>query len=335
MRSFDVLVAGYYGFGNLGDELLAEAVVAQLETAGTNKERIAILSANPRETSEKLGIQAFDRWNIKKIYGIMKRTKTLLLGGGGLFQDSTSVRSCLYYWGIVRMALFCGARPWAVGQSIGPLKSMTGSYLARGAFVSCVYRGVRDRSSLGMINNWGLFGTLAPDLVMCLKIKRDYAHGDVLLLNLRQGYEKISRLAAKHAANIAEEKKLKIIGIALSDADTAELEKYHESGILKLDQITVLKSIADYENILSGSCCAIGMRLHFLVLALLAGLPTRGVPYDPKVRSFCEEWDIPVFDSWGAGFSVPVDENILAGISSVASASFRQGYDVAMGDANG
>jgi polysaccharide pyruvyl transferase WcaK-like protein len=60
-----------------------------------------------------------------------------------------------------------------------------GPYFAKNAFGKCVYRNVRNRSSLGMLNNWGFFGTQSPDLVMSLKVKRDFEKGDRLLLNLR------------------------------------------------------------------------------------------------------------------------------------------------------
>lgn len=335
MKRYDVLLAGYYGFGNLGDELLAEASVAQLEACGTNKRKIAVLSAKPDETSERLGVAAFNRWSAGTIYDLMKKSKTLLLGGGGLFQDSTSVRSCIYYWGIVRMACLAGARPWAVGQSIGPLRSAPGAYFARSALASCLYRGVRNQGSLGILNNWGLRGDWSPDLVMSLNVNRDYERGDVMLLNLRPGYAKISNLAARHASDLAERQHLRVTGVAFSEGDARELEIHHKSGVVKLEQITVPKTLIEYENILTGSCCAMGMRLHFLVLGLLCGLPMRGVPYDPKVRSFCAEWGIPDFRSPDGCFSQPADEKALFSASEKVRTSFKQGYRLAVESING
>lgn len=331
-HKFDVLLAGYYGFGNLGDELLAEACVKLLENNGVTRERIAILSADPEETKESLGINAFDRWKLHEIRNALKDSKTMLLGGGGLFQDQTSLKSCLYYWSLVRLARFCSVRTWAVGQSVGPLNTAVGSYLAKKAFSSFLYRNVRNRSSLGILNNWRFFGTLSPDLVMSLRVNRDYDRGDRLLLNLRTGYDKVSRLAVSSAVKIAEEKDLKILAVAFSDDDLKEFEKYVYNGTLKLDQITVVKTLSQFEDLLNGSCCALGMRLHFLILCFLAGMPLRGAPYDPKVVSFCKEWDIPVIGSARADFSYPSDIGPLGRAADKVAVSFKEGLSAVLGE---
>ena len=104
MRDLDVVLCGYYGFHNLGDDLLAESILMLLERCGIKKEKVGILSAAPAESEELLGITAVNRWRIGDVYRLLKRSRTLLLGGGGLFQDTTSIRSCLYYWGVVLLA---------------------------------------------------------------------------------------------------------------------------------------------------------------------------------------------------------------------------------------
>ena len=331
-RAFDVLLAGYYGFGNLGDELLAEACVRLLESNGIARERIAILSADPEGTKGSLGVSAFDRWKITEIHKALKESNTMLLGGGGLFQDQTSLRSCMYYWSLVQMARFCSVNTWAVGQSIGPLKTALGSYFAKKAFSRCLYRNVRNRSSLGILNNWGFFGTQSPDLVMSLNVKRDQERGDMLLLNLRTGYDKVSMLAVSSAIKTAEDRNLKISAVAFSDDDVKEFQKYVYKRTLKLDKINVVKNLAQFEDILGGSCCAIGMRLHFVILAFLAGLPVRGAPYDPKVVSFCKEWDIPVVGSAGAEFSSPPEAGILEETAEKVSLSFKEGLITVLGE---
>ena len=334
-RKYDVLLAGYYGFGNLGDELLAEACVKLLEDNGGSRDRIAVLSADPGKTRESLGTASYDRWKLGEIRRAMKDSNSMLLGGGGLFQDQTSLRSCFYYWSLIRMARISSVKCWAVGQSLGPFNTTLGPYFAKNAFGKCVYRNVRNRSSLGMLNNWGFFGTQSPDLVMSLKVKRDFEKGDRLLLNLRTGYEKVSGAAVSSAVKAAEQKGLKIFGVAFADDDIKEFEKYVSKGTLKLDQITVVRSLSQFENILSRSCCAIGMRLHFLVLALLAGLPLRGAPYDPKVVSFCKEWEIPVTGPGCAEFSLPPEACILEETAGKVAASFREGLAAVLGEGYG
>ncbi|MDD4160360.1 MAG: polysaccharide pyruvyl transferase CsaB [Synergistaceae bacterium] len=335
IRQYDVLLAGYYGFGNLGDELLAEACVRLLERNGVSRERIAILSADPECSKESLRIRAFNRWNISDIYKALKDSKTILFGGGGLFQDKTSLRSCMYYWFLIQMARFCQVKIWAVGQSLGPINTAAGAFFTRMAFSVCSYRNVRNRSSLGILNNWGFFCTQSPDLVMSLKVKRDYERGDKLLLNLRTGYDKVSRLTVNSAMKTAEDKNLRISAVAFSEEDLKEFEKYVYEGVLRLDQITVVKNLIQFEDILSRSSCAIGMRLHFIILAFIAGLPVRGAAYDPKVVSFCKEWDIPVVGSAETEFSSPVEAGILEETADKVARSFKEGISAVLGEAYG
>lgn len=334
-RKYDVLLAGYYGFGNLGDELLADACVRLLESNGVPRERIAVLSADTEGTEKSLGVSAFDRWKLSEIHKALKVSNTMLLGGGGLFQDQTSLRSCMYYWSLVKLARLCSVKTWAVGQSIGPLNTPLGSYFAKKSFSRFLYRNVRNRSSLGMLNNWGFFGTQSPDLVMSLKVKRDFERGDKLLLNLRTGYDKVSRLAVSSAIKTADERNLRISAVAFSDDDLKEFEKYAFKGTLKLDQITVVKNLSQFEDILNRSCCAIGMRLHFIILAFIAGLPVRGAPYDPKVVSFCKEWDIPVVGSAGAEFSLLPETGILEETADKVAGSFKEGLIALLGETYG
>lgn len=334
-RKFDVLLAGYYGFGNLGDELLADACVRLLESNGVPRERIAVLSADTEGTERSLGVSAFDRWKLSEIHKALRGSKTMLLGGGGLFQDRTSLRSCIYYWFLIQMARFCSVKTWAVGQSLGPLNTVIGSYFAKKSFSKVVYRNVRNRSSLGILNNWGFYGTQSPDLVMSLKVKRDFERGDRLLLNLRTGYDKVSMRAVSSAMKTAEERDLKISAIAFSDDDFKEFEKYVSKGTLKLDQITVVKTLSQFEDTLSRSCCAIGMRLHFIILAFISGLPVRGAPYDPKVVSFCKEWGIPVVGSAGAEFSLLPEAGILEETAEKVAVSFKEGLSAVLGETYG
>ena len=333
MKKYDVLAAGYYGFGNLGDELLAASVVAQLDAAGVDRRRIALLSADPAAESASQGVDCFNRWRMEEVFSAMHSSRTLLLGGGGLFQDSTSVKSCVYYWGLVKMARAAGLAAWSAGQSIGPLRSSAASFLAKSAFSSCRFRGVRDSRSLDVLKSWGMDGWLSQDLATGLRVRKDFAGGRTLLLNLRPGYEKLAAAAASGAAAYARGKGLKVAGVAFAAEDAAELKKYVDNGVLELVQITVVKNLHDYENILDGCCRAVGMRLHFVVLSVLAGLPTAAVAYDPKVASFCSDWNVPLFAAEEPGFSDPLKTaGLAANAEQNIQAMFRAGLAAAIGD---
>ncbi|HRX27120.1 MAG TPA: polysaccharide pyruvyl transferase family protein, partial [Aminivibrio sp.] len=131
-RRYRAVLCGYYGFGNLGDELLASALVEAFEKIGVPRDELAILSASPADTERSLSLRAVNRWKTTEVFRLLRESDTLLLGGGGLFQDVTSVRSSAYYWGMIRLASLAGALPWAVGQSVGPFRTLSGMFFRPG-----------------------------------------------------------------------------------------------------------------------------------------------------------------------------------------------------------
>lgn len=63
-----VLISGYYGFGNLGDEALLDVIVKQLRTrypAGS----ISVLSADPAGTAARLNVDAVPRMDLGRSAG--------------------------------------------------------------------------------------------------------------------------------------------------------------------------------------------------------------------------------------------------------------------------
>lgn len=336
-RRFDVLLAGYYGFGNLGDELLAESALSLLQKSGIERERVAVLSADPAATSKELGVCAFNRWKLTEVIKAIKDSRSLLLGGGGLFQDVTSARSCLYYWGLVSIARLCGTLPWAVGQSIGPLRSVFSVKLTKSAMNACVFRGVRDERSLEQLKSWGLAGRLSPDLVEGLDVKKTLGVGGILLLNLRPGYDALAEQAAHAAQRAAEERQTKIRCIAFSKEDEITIRHFIDKKIVnsvELDDIILVKTAKEFADAAVDCSYAIGMRLHFVILSFLSGLRVCAVPYDPKVKSFSLRYNIPVIDekSCEITFSEPRSGEEQGNEAETLLHLFRDGVANALGE---
>ncbi len=301
-RPIDVTLCGYYGFGNLGDELLAEGVVSLLEKNGVARERVAVLTASGNAPE---GVRTYDRWRPDRVLSALRASRTLLLGGGGLFQDSTSIRSCLYYWGVTRMARAAGCVPWAFGQSVGPLTSHSASALARDALRLCSVRGVRDMGSMGMISGWGLEAEIAPDPVIALSACFDSSgpSGKYLLLNVRQWQGVLPAATARAASLTAEAMSVPILGVALSENDVKVMEELREGGVFSPENIVLVRTLDDVRDVWRSGCCGVGMRLHFCVLSVLADIPCIAVPYDPKVLWFAGDWGL---STWNGEGSMPL-----------------------------
>ncbi|PKL03001.1 MAG: hypothetical protein CVV55_01590, partial [Synergistetes bacterium HGW-Synergistetes-2] len=250
-REFRVALCGYYGFGNLGDELLAEALIAALERWGIKRGEMAMFSASPKESARAHGVCSVSRWSPRAVFRILRRSETFLLGGGGLFQDVTSLRSPLYYWGALRLALLAGARPWCAGQSVGPLLTKGGKLLARSALGSCSVRGVRDARSAELLADWGMNSVVTCDPVFSLTPPvTSPRHGSALLVNIRQWAGELARKTAEESARLASSRSLSLTGFALAAEDAGFMEELRRSGVFPAERIVLL----DAEN--WGSECA-------------------------------------------------------------------------------
>ncbi|MDR3264740.1 MAG: polysaccharide pyruvyl transferase CsaB [Synergistaceae bacterium] len=297
---YRVAVAGYYGFGNLGDELLAEAATEALLRCGVGRERIVLLSNAPDDSSRRFGVAAVNRWKPDRVAEVLRRSDTLLLGGGGLFQDATSLRSCLYYWGLVRMSNFLGAVPWALGQSVGPLSTRAGRWLTRDALRRCRVVQVRDDASRAVCDYLGISVETGRDPVFSLAA----LHGTFssfkespkkFLINLRPC---AGNLPERFARAIGEGLSLsggEPLGIALSGEDERLMERLIDRKDLPPMPVARIESVDDAARSWRGAVGAAGMRLHFAVLSIFAGTPLVVAPYDPKVRAFANSHGIPLW----------------------------------------
>jgi polysaccharide pyruvyl transferase CsaB len=308
-RRYRVALAGYYGFGNLGDELLLEAAVAALSRCGVAREHMVVLSNDPGDSRKKLGVDAVHRWKLGQVYRALRQSETLLLGGGGLFQDATSLCSCFYYWGLVRGAVFLGAVPWALGQSLGPLGTRLGRRLTRDALGRCRLAQVRDRAALSLCETLGIRAELGHDLVFSLNglsgaFPERHPANEVptLLVNLRPcAGDFLERFVDAVSAYIATFEG-EAVGVAFSEGDEELMERFMKEKRLLLSRVERVATISDALRVFHDAKAALGMRLHFAILAALASVPLVAAPYDPKVEAFASDGKIPIW----AGGPLPV-----------------------------
>ena len=289
MRRYAAALIGYYGFGNLGDELLLKACVDMLTECGVPRSRVVVLSNNPDDTSRDFGVDSVNRWSLREVARVFRESERVIFGGGGIFQDRTSVASCVWYWGIVRLARLMGAGVYAVGQSVGPLKSGLSRFLAGNALRSCGVLHVRDDKSLRLAESLGCENVIRGfDLVMTLKAETPSLRGERMLVNLRPcpGLERYAEILRPHVTGDA-------VGVAMSHEDESALE------VLGLRETVRVKSFAEAESLWREAGCAVGMRLHFGVLSRIFRVPAVMMPYDVKVNEFAGQSGIPcISDEW-------------------------------------
>lgn len=287
---YDVALCGYFGFGNLGDELLAASAIEHLCNAGIARHKIVLLSNAPSESRKKFGVEAVDRWSLRTVKSVFAASKSVLFAGGGLFQDVTSVKSCVYYWGLVRLARMACRPVWALGQSVGPLRTKLGLFFAKNALSRVDYLAVRDEPSMDALKEMGIDNAVfMPDLVAGLSIPQvEPLENGPVLVNVRPCAGKTESLAElSRAISILREKGVEMRGIAMSREDADEFSRQGASFEVRTPQ-----TVEEFAEFADGCSCALGMRLHFAVLSAFMGLPVTVSPYDPKVASFAREFGL-------------------------------------------
>lgn len=310
------LVSGYYGFDNLGDDALLSIIVSQLKTRyplGI----VDVLSAKPDETSYALGVEATPRWDQGSIRAAVDRADVVLSGGGGLLQNATSLKSLLYYAGIIRTALRAGKPAMVFAQSIGPLDfwgKQTVREFCKGLSAATV-RDARSRELFAPLVPATRVELTAdpvllyepPELAVDLAATGLDAQSDPLVVvcarktaNFSDGIAAIAaavdRLAERHGARVAF---VPFGGVPDADASTAIIRKCRSAPTL-----VPLAGLDAVAAAIARAKLVIGVRLHALVLALRFSVPFLYVPYDPKITGLVDDLGYPLPPLWGPGIRV-------------------------------
>ena len=74
-----VLLAGYYGHDNIGDEAIAEALTKELKRRGYD---VVMLSGDKVTSAQIYGVEAYNRQNLSEIKEAIKSGDVVVLGGG-------------------------------------------------------------------------------------------------------------------------------------------------------------------------------------------------------------------------------------------------------------
>lgn len=300
-----LLISGYYGFENFGDEALLAALIAELGSYD-----ITVLSGNPAATTRLHGVRAVHRY--RGALGAIARTDALIFGGGGLLQDRTSHRSLLYYTGLIRAAKLFRKRVVLLGQSLGPLSARGEEQVKRA--VNGTALGVRDDISFALAEQLHLAPTKTPDIALTLPAPAGMhdPNGPVVVVPRADEPAFIGLLGVViprlQAAGIS------VIGAAFQPSD--------ETSALGID-VPLISSNAEWHERLAGASAVLSVRLHGVVLGVSAGIPAVALSYDPKVAGFADYAGVPWFDASADAAQV------FANVQHVRGAPFLRARELA------
>ncbi len=287
-RGLRLLVSGFYGGFNLGDEAVLKGLLRLFAEASCDLD-LTVLSGNPVMTAQSYGVRSLSRALTKDIVPralMLRRSDALILGGGGLLQDISGRRGMRGTLGRT-VSLAKWARRYRVplvfwGVGVGPLQPRTIPSVAK-ALRSAAIVAVRDEVSQSLCEELGVASRLVPDHAWALDLPESTG-GDRLGISLRRwpgldlqavarGLRAVQARWRRPALFIAMEAEDLEVGRMLRDALGA--------GNLEVPEaLPTLEGVIEQYRQCAG---VIAMRLHAGLLASAQGIPSIGISYDAKV----------------------------------------------------
>lgn len=310
-----IVLSGYYGFDNAGDEGVMAAIIHGLR-AQEPEIPLVVLSNQPEKTAATWQVEAVNRWDYKQVWRALGESSLLISGGGSLLQDVTGIKSLLYYLGIMVLAKMRHNKVAIYAQGIGPIHSalgrkLTGLVLNRAAYISVRdENSARDLAAMG-VKEHKILLTADPCLAWQYKCAPiPLPEGAKIGMALRKWKGADEAVFAEVADKLIE-KGYQVIFLPFhwtGDRDfalgvMAKMARQDQAFLVDqcLPPQTMFATIRQMDMMIS-------MRLHGLIMAANEGVPSVAISYDPKVTSFAHNAQMPILENL-AGLTA---EDVLA-----------------------
>ncbi|MFL6237661.1 MAG: polysaccharide pyruvyl transferase family protein, partial [Thermoanaerobaculia bacterium] len=320
-----ILIGGYYGHGNAGDEAILAGMLEALRVLWPDLE-FTVASGDPARTMAEHGVRAVAAGSLPELIAAVAESDLVILGGGGLFHDywpvpaetllTTRQGGLPAYLAYPVLAALLGRPAVIYAVGVGPLATEEGRRLTRIAFELCRRATVRDPGSLALL------AEIAPDLPVELAADPAFRlqpaadpEIDRLLASLGVGTEeRLTGVSLRHwdfgvSPEVWEAEAARALGLHLAEVPgrLLFLPFQSEAGTYE-DDLAVSRRVAaalarpehalvvdrrlrpaELAGLLGRCERVLAMRYHAALFALAAGVPAAALAYDPKVASLLGE----------------------------------------------
>jgi len=309
-----IVICGFYGSGNMGDEAILSAIINSIKSVYP-KCKFTVLSRNPAETKRLHNVDAvfmsgfginWVQTDFKKISKIFKESDLIVVGGGGLLQDAHIYLSISNYLQVPILAKLYSKPVMFYSIGVGPIKNIINKILVHiiGNIVDLIT--VRDQYSKDYLLSLQVQKPsiiLSADPVFLLQpassatVKKILteegipAQKPIVGVSVRNvGWTKVDlNEIAKFLDYLASYHKTTILFIPFgydgvpTDLDTSRkvIEKMRERAYILEHRY----SPSEIMGIIGQLNFLVGMRLHSIIMGGVMGVPTLGIAYLPKVKS--------------------------------------------------
>nr|MDT0658828.1 polysaccharide pyruvyl transferase family protein [Micromonospora sp. DSM 115978] len=306
-------VLGSYGGRNQGDEAILTALLADLRSRRPDA-RILVFSRDPQHTTHAHpGVEAVVWEGISRAdtTETLARMDLLLLGGGGILYDSEARR----YLRLVLAAQERGLPVFTYAMGCGPLTEAVDCAMVRDTVSAAAEVTVRDEESKLLLEEAGVMRDITVTADPALMLEPEEFGSGLLRAEGVPGGRRLVGISVREPGRAAE--RLDVGGYHRLLAQVSDFLVHRlDASVLfvpmERDDIRHAHGVlshmtsSDHGRILHGDYrprqllglmrhfdLAVGMRLHFLIFAALAGVPLLPLPYAGKVFDFAQRVGAP------------------------------------------
>jgi len=305
MMARRVGITGFFGAGNMGDDAILHAMLAQLRQRGSFD--FTVFGVDQRAVARDHGVAAFPL-SFRPGRGSLRRMRELdamILGGGGLLHDYWRAGPLRYAaWGLACRLL--GTPMYVHAMGIGPLDARSSRFWSAALLRRARDVTVRDEQSLALARALGASARICPDPAITLDAP-SAAQVEAYLSETgleREGYVVVAPRRWFHLGERPDPERMERLALALAHAcdhlcarglrpvllpmhrgrDEAVCSRLqdlmeHPGGAFMHPACSLQQALC----LIGGAAAVLAMRLHALLFAGLCGVPVAAVAYDPKV----------------------------------------------------
>ncbi|MEM3986709.1 MAG: polysaccharide pyruvyl transferase family protein [Candidatus Methanomethylicia archaeon] len=313
-----IVIFGYYGAGNLGDDIILYAIIKRLSKF-TDKSRIVVVSSQLKADtpfiSSRYGVEAITLRNPIKFLKTLISGKVLLMGGGGIIQPGATIFSIFLYTLLFKL-FRCKIALLSVGVEFPHNFSKFDKFLTKLLTAISDVISVRDIISKAFFKTIGalkhifivrdLSFLLYNDLnKLSLKFEDTLERDPYVIFVLKDFliHNKLTNMDLNHFINTISEfcnylinsEGLHIYFLVAQHGFKSDINitrkimhNIHKKDMTKI----IVYGSTPLENILKlikNSLYVVSMRLHPSIIAFMMEKPVIGLAYSNKIKTFMEE----------------------------------------------
>lgn len=309
----NIVIHGYYGAGNFGDDIILLSMINSLRNIEPNM-HITVLSRDVTPIPESDSFHIVSRFDLKSTEIAIRKADLFICGGGGIFHDYSGFnfedhfgqrqKGINYYALPIEIAYLLGKRVMLYAIGAGPLfKQISRRYLKTVLNWADLIT-VRDKSSADFLKS--VNPKVKPIVTADPAINYIHKNTKCLLAdsNLHKKYvgiclrnwffkdeerTRFARCFADMADYLIKHYGYNIVLFPFnkSKGDYKLLKSVHQN-MKNKNPVMFIEDISmkDTVSLLRQMDFVVGMRLHSLVIAASNFIPVIGIAYDEKVSAF-------------------------------------------------